>query len=219
MKKTLALTLMMALVAGLGVFPAQGQFYVISVPAGVGTRIDSVPYQIKQPGFYYLGKNLTIVSPPSGPAGAITVECDNVTIDLMGFSIVLNGSRSGSGIYLLGDRKNVEIRNGTISRFETGITGGYAGTTSIRTINLRASYNNSGISLNGWGHVVKGCNFYANTFGIIFQHPGHMVKGCSFYQNTVGIQCSNSLLIHNIALGGTTTISGSGNTLVDNRGF
>ncbi|MBU4448351.1 MAG: hypothetical protein KKD99_07175, partial [Proteobacteria bacterium] len=62
---------------------------------GVGTKITSVPYTISSPGFYYLGGNLTY----SGTGSAISVDADNVTLDLMGFSLTGAGkSISNCGI-------------------------------------------------------------------------------------------------------------------------
>ena len=67
--------------------------------------------------------------------------------------------------------------------------------------------------------MVKGCTFLSNTYGLLFQVPGQMVKGCTFYSNGAGLQCSSSLLIHNVAYFNNNNIVGTNNTLVDNRGF
>lgn len=192
MRKTLGgLTLSVALVLGMAATLAQADFYVIPVPAGVGTRIDSVPYTITQPGFYYLGKNLT--------GGGITVRCSNVTLDLMGFTIT--GSGSGYGILISAmftGLNNVEIRNGTVKNFYHGVDASFANERCDRIINIRAIDNGGkGIHLGGKGHIVQGCTLYSNDYGL---------------------SCSDSLLIHNLsAFNSTANISGTGNTLVDNR--
>ena len=68
---------------------AQGDFYVIAGGGPpVGTKISSVPYTITQPGFYFLTGNLTY----NGAGNAITVSANNVTLDLMGFSLSHTGS-------------------------------------------------------------------------------------------------------------------------------
>ena len=83
----------------------------------MGTKISSVPYTITQPGFYFLTGNLTY----NGALNAITVSANNVTLDLMGFSLSYTGSASQpNGIYMSG-RSNVEVRNGSVTGFYTGV--------------------------------------------------------------------------------------------------
>lgn len=192
MRRTIVLILVAALVMGLGAFPAYGDFYVISMPAGVGTRINSLPYEITEPGFYYLTKDL--LSSGSG----IRVRSPDVTIDLMGFTI--NGTaKSGYGIYIgssISGMHNVEIRNGTIRNFYEGICAGFETEVNDRIINIRAHDNDfAGIYLFGNGHMVKGCTASNNT--------------------TYGIRCRNSLVIQNVARGNGTNLSATG-TLGDN---
>jgi hypothetical protein len=66
-------------------------FYVIAGGGAVGTKITSVPYIITQPGFYYLGGNLSY----NATGNAITVNANDVTIDLMGCTL---SCTTGSGI-------------------------------------------------------------------------------------------------------------------------
>ena len=125
----------------------------------MGTKITTLPYTISQPGFYYLSGNLTY----SSSSNAITVNADNVTLDLMGFRLIRGTATSGSpnGVYISG-RKNVEVRNGTLRGFWTAIYEKYETGTNHRVINVRAIYGTisggSGIWLQGNGHLVKDCN-------------------------------------------------------------
>ncbi len=91
---------------------ADDGFYMVAVGGGLGTKITSLPYDINASGFYCLSANLT------SSGGGITVYVDDVTIDLMGFR--LRGNTSNYGINLNG-RKNVEIRNGSVIGWGTGI--------------------------------------------------------------------------------------------------
>jgi hypothetical protein len=138
---------------------ADGDFYVIVAGGGVGTKITSLPYTITTPGFYYLTNNLTCAS-----GSGITVNADDVTIDLMGFR--LNGPGSGFGIIIDSGRKNVEIRNGSLRGWWVAVEEVVAGV-NHRIINVRVEGNVNGIDLCGKGHLIKGCAAADNTdFGI-----------------------------------------------------
>ena len=162
----------------LGIFLGAGtvfaDFYVIPVGGrGVGTKLSALPTTISTPGFYYLTGDLT--SAGSG----ITVNADNVTIDMMGFSLIGPGSGGGSGIYM-NLRSNVEIRNGTVRDFYHGIIEANIGQ-NHRVINVRAVGNRlEGISLAGDGHLVKDCTVSDN------EHLGIRAdSGCTVTGNTV----------------------------------
>ena len=82
----------------------------------------SAVYVIDQPGSYYFTGDITIdVADKDG----IRVDADDVTIDLMGFSLIGQGSGSGDGIRVIGTSSNVEIRNGTV--FNHGSSGVWGG--------------------------------------------------------------------------------------------
>jgi len=131
------------------------------------TAISSVPYTISSSGSYYLTKDLQTTS---GSQNAIVVDANNVTIDLMGFSLIGRGSGDGCGIFM-NERDNVEIRNGTVRNFgddgireaknptEESPSFGYA----HRVISIRALFNKGdGIELCGMGHLVRDCSAMAN---------------------------------------------------------
>jgi parallel beta-helix repeat protein len=162
---------------------ADGDFYVIVAGSGVGAKISSLPYTISTPGFYYLADNLTAAS-----GDGIIVNDNNVTIDLMGFS--LNGNSNKCGIIMAG-RNNVEIRNGTLSGWAYGIFESSVDGSSHRVLNVRAKGNTWGIMLNGTGHLIKGCTVLDSTAnqGIWVEGggastiSGNVVRNCK-----VGIQ-------------------------------
>ncbi|HEX5223318.1 MAG TPA: right-handed parallel beta-helix repeat-containing protein [Verrucomicrobiae bacterium] len=82
------------------------------------TPISSLPFTISTPGSYYLTGSLE--STNSG----ITVSANNVTIDLMGFTIGGAQDTNHPGIHVAGATnvmRNVIIRNGMITRFGIGI--------------------------------------------------------------------------------------------------
>lgn len=82
-------------------------------------------YVISQPGSYYLTGD--IVGVPG--KHAIRVEASDVTLDLMGFTIVaVDGQLPDHGaIVALSAEKNLTIRNGTLRGFGNFVTGGGVG--------------------------------------------------------------------------------------------
>jgi hypothetical protein len=108
-KRFLLLALVFSVMVTTGPVLADSDFYVIAGGgATVGTKISSVPFIINTPGFYFFSRNLD----HSGTEPAIFVNADNVTIDLMGFSLSHTGI-GGLGMGIALGSNNVEIRNGT----------------------------------------------------------------------------------------------------------
>jgi hypothetical protein len=157
-RKLWLLALVGAMLLSVSPVLADGDFYVIAGGGGVGTKITSLPYTITQSGFYYLVGALTY----NGSTSAITVNCDDVTIDLMGFKLAYTGSNQVYGIAIWG-KKNVEVRNGTIRGFYVGVVEPFElQGANHRVINVRAVSNTIpgayGIALSGNNHLVQGCN-------------------------------------------------------------
>jgi parallel beta-helix repeat protein len=216
---------------------AYGDFYVISGGRGAGTGITSLPYTITAPGFYYLTKNL------SHNGTAITVNADNVTIDLMGFSLSGPGSGTNYGIDM-NDSSNVEIRNGTIRNF--GTYGIYADSSTVgnhRIINVRVVGNQGGgirlylvhanlvkdctVSDNGgdgisagYENTVTGNVVYNNVGQGIHTDWGALVTGNNVYGNTYGgISVSSCSMVRGNTVfdnGGNGIDVGPGSTVVEN---
>jgi hypothetical protein len=157
-KKLLLLAIVGALLLGAAPVLADDGFYVVAVGGGVGTKITSLPYTIKSPGFYYVTGNLACAS-----GDGITVTSQGVTIDLMGFG--LSGNSASTGIILGIGGEYVEIRNGTLTGWDKGISANGGG--GIRVLNVRASSNQTyGIYLGGGPHLVKGCEVSYGSNGI-----------------------------------------------------
>jgi hypothetical protein len=217
-RQIFCLVLLLAVFLGSNPAVADGDFYVIAGGGGVGTKITRLPYEIKTAGFYYLGGNLTY----TGTAAAITVNANDVTIDLMGFSLLSTGGLDSLGISIPG-RKNVEVRNGTVSGFNAdGIfdsSGGY----SYRFINLRLELNGlRGIALlDGRFHLIQNCTITENgNSGIGLTGNGHMVTGNVVSKNFRGIACTGSghSLVGNVVVENTNygfELNATGTYLID----
>jgi hypothetical protein len=174
-----------AVLLGGGAAWADGDFYVIAGGgAPMGTKITSVPCSISSPGFYYLTGNLTYSGSLVG--NAITVTSDDVTLDLMGFSLT-NSYAPGStiGIDMYG-RSNVEVRNGTVRGFFYGVREGSMSGNNHRVLNLRANGNGDGIRLAGSNHLVKGCNASNNSLNGIYIVSG-LIAACVASNNYRGV--------------------------------
>jgi parallel beta-helix repeat protein len=192
--------------------PAQGPLTPPGAPAPTmktldqvepRTPISSLPFNILQPGSYYLTTNLTGVS---GWAG-ILINASGVTIDLMGFELVgVPGSREG--IHVPFDQKNIEIKNGTVRNWGRHGVNAWNADNSL-LLNLRAYTNGweaalqDGLSIGansrvmdcvaennqddginvGFGSTVSGCTARDNGSGGIFASAGSTVSGCTAYQN------------------------------------
>jgi len=164
----------------------------------LGTRITSLPYTISAPGAYYLGGNLSYSS-----GNGITIASDHVTLDLMGFTLTGPG-RANSGIYLHA-RKNVEIRNGTLSEWEYGIQEDSSGV-GHRVVNIRAENNKNGIWLSGSSHLIKGCRATPGgpgANGLYIESKG-AIRSCQTYNfsESAIVISSYGTIIGNLVQGG-----------------
>ena len=169
--------------------------------------ISSLPYTISTPGSYYLTGDLTLTSTT---VPGITVNADNVTIDLMGYSLIGPGSGPNHGIYMHG-RSNVEVRNGTVRDF--GRHGIYEASSTAgkghRVIAVRAISNgDDGFCLLGSGHLVKDCTAVGNGDDGIIVGAGTTVTGNTAYKNqgngiqaTVGCTVTDNSALENQSTG------------------
>jgi hypothetical protein len=164
-----------------------------------------MPKIINTPGSYYLTENVT------SAGNGITINVDDVTIDLSGFTIIGPGNGNGSGVYM-SNRSNVEIRNGTIRDFRQGLYEGNSLALNHRVISVRAISNSTyGIYLNGSNHMVRDCTVNDNgtsatiyLYGIYVGNAG-TVNGNKVFGN--GDSASN--YVYGISVGSGSTVSGN----------
>lgn len=161
-KKIGLLWIVVAAVLLLGCSAWGQDLYVIAGGGSpVGTRIASLPYTITTPGFYYLAGNLTY---SSTTGNAITINADDVTLDLMGNALTGPGAATGTveAITMYG-RTNVEIRNGTVRNFFVGVHDGDINNgKKHRALNLRVTNTTFGIIFDGFNHLIKNCSAMDN---------------------------------------------------------
>ncbi len=163
MGRKLCVLLLVAAVLGLAQ-PVWGDdgFYVIAGSRGVGTPITpttSLPCTISQPGFYYLTGNL------NSSGDAIIIGISEVTFDLMGFSITGPGSSSGTGVNISSGINNVQVRNGAVKNFSTGVNAAPNGS-NRHLANLMVSGCHTGIHDTSSTSIITNCQASGNGSGI-----------------------------------------------------
>lgn len=161
-----------------------GDNYDIAAGNQINILLCEIPESIDWPA------NVTLAGSLNGTVdvNGLTINADDVTIDLAGHALIGAGGTLGYGIFMNG-QSNVEIRNGTIRDFglhcirELGLSG-----RNHRVIGVRVVSNGQGsISLGGEGHLVKDCTAEGNGIGI-FTSFGSTVTGNMAIGNTgVGI--------------------------------
>lgn len=131
-------------------------------------------YIISQPGSYYLAGNLN----GAGGKNGITINADNVTVDLNGFALI-GALGSSDGIHSI--KNNVGVRNGTIRSW--GGDGVFLVGENQTMERLRLSDNiGDGVDANG-NCVITNCAAHNNTnAGISFVHG--TATGCAAGHNT-----------------------------------
>jgi|SRR6516162_4547129 3-dehydroshikimate dehydratase len=147
-----------------------------------GNPIASVPFSISAPGRYFLVTNLTYALTTGA---AITINADEVILDLNGTSLHgPPGSNSATGVLVSG-RRSVTIQNGDIDGF--GFAGIQLVLSSTQNIvdNVRLNANQFGVSVaNGTLNIVKNCVIDGGTVGILFSGG----SGNRASNNTLGNQ-------------------------------
>lgn len=223
MKRVVGLMALLILV--LTVTPAAADFYVIAGGGRLGTAITALPYTITSPGLYYLTNNLTSSGTNNN---AITVNADDVTIDLMGFRLTGPGKTSGgnNGVIVAGNRTNAEIRNGSITAFGTdGIQGGGLGNShGTRVVGLRVSDTGRyGICLAASDQLVMDCTVRNTGNACIYVGSSSLVKGSHVAGGWTGITAATaSAVVGNTVRGCSTSgiyVPGTGATVLDNVVF
>ena len=185
----------------------------------VATPISSLPYTISQSGSYYVSANL------DGSSGGIDVAADNVTLDLMGFTLDGGGSIDDHGVDLT-DRSNVSIQNGTIRRFgRSGIAQNNIFPDHNRVLNVRVLDNGFtssyvGIRLIGDSALITGCTAAGNTgVGIIAGRYASIKNSLARNNGDTGISASvDSIIVGNTAYSnsGTGIVGHGGSVLIQN---
>ena len=165
--------------------------------------ITSVPLTITQSGSYYLTGNLQITA---GDNTAISIQANDVTLDLMGYRLKGSGGAISEIGVLIDGHSNVEVRNGIIEGFSGSAVNSQAGSVGCRLTNLRVSNGFlNGLAIFGTGHVVDGCVVSGYDAGI-YASEGCIITNNIICNNKTGIAfATGNCYIHGNMLFGNTT--------------
>jgi Periplasmic copper-binding protein (NosD) len=160
------------------------------------TPISALPFAITQPGSYYVTRNLTISSAASG----ITIQSDNVSIDLGGF--ILDGAGKGiDGITVDSVRDNIQVRHGTLQNwtqhgvFLQSLYGGIVEGLAV---------HGNAVGISATSSIVRGCTANRNSGTGIIVNSG-TARDCVAVSDAIGINALYSTLRDSSVQGCTDT--------------
>ena len=164
-------------------------------------------YVITNAGSYYLTGNLT------SPAGnGITVQADDVSIDLNGFALI--GTGANNGILVSGTRTNLLVSNGTVRNWGSAVNA--VNGNHSRFERLRVERSLTGLS-GGTNAVVDHCQAFSCSSSGINVADGSLVQDCRAEKCGEGIKVgAHSIVLDCIARGGTLPISAGDSCLIQN---
>jgi parallel beta-helix repeat protein len=158
-------------------------------------------FTISTSGKYCLSENVTHTS----ASVAITIDTDNVTINLDGHTID-GTSTATNGIATNGTRKNIIIQNGSITSCEIGINIDNTSQVCINDLIIKQSSDNAIEIANSSSIIIKNClTSNATNSGIaISLSNNYTVKNCTAQNNgTFGFvttSSTNGLFVNNKSL-------------------
>lgn len=173
---------------------------------------DTNTFIVSQPGSYYLTGNITGAAGKNG----ISVQADDVTLDLNGFALIGGGVSMVRGVDVPAAQINFCIRNGSVRGWTNG--GVRAEAASGIAEKLRVANNTTGYGLAmGNGSTIRDCEVSGNTTGIYAPDRTSVVNCVSTINTGAGMICTNYVTIINctasrnggigISLEGNDTVS------------
>lgn len=198
------------------------------------TPISSLPYIISTPGSYFLTRSL-LASTGSG----ITVSANDVTIDLMGFTLAGTALTTTDGILSSGAVRSITIENGNVNDWggnginlvsatligidgvnltQNGVTGMDVGANARVTNCSVVTYNPGVVAIRvGGSSVVSDCSTQGYGTGIATS-ANSTVEDCSVtLASATGIYVTDRSVVQRCSVSNTGTISGGNGIYADGQ--
>lgn len=184
------------------------------------TPISSLPYTISESGSYYVTTNLYGVAGENG----ITVEANNVNIDLNGFTLDGTGTSTSNGVYCDEYGRYIRIFNGTLVNWGGA---GIKATRNSQIENIRSQNNNIGIATSH-NCLITDCIVIGNELEGIYSGFQNSITRCTARHNLgSGIRGGQGSTINNCTSrdNGSIGIYGYNHTAItdcvarDNNGY
>jgi hypothetical protein len=159
---------------------------------------------ISQPGSYYFTGNITGASGKHG----ISIQADDVTLDLNGFALISGGGGAFRGVNVPAAQTNFCVRNGSVR----GWTGGGVQAAAAVTLaeKLMLANNTGAVGLDvGNGSMIKDCVASGNATGFHANDRTQITSCISTVNTGVGFDCTSY-----VTLIDCTSSRNSGNGIV-----
>ncbi len=187
----------------------------------IAAAVDEVRTAISACGTIISSGSYYVTADLSATGHCIEVTADNVTIDLMGFTLIGDGLGADYGVSI-NNVSNVEVKNGTVTNFSYGIRAHHSSGTknSNRMINVRAVANTDyGIALSGYGNLVKDCTASENGTGISTGQGSTVINNTAYNNQGIGIIAdqASTVTINTVSYNQGTGIHASSFSTVTNN--
>lgn len=179
--------------------------------ANAQTTITKLPFTITKPGNYILRKSMVYNHKSGLPLAAITINVDDVKIDLQGNTISIDRQISKTletTAIFANERKNITIRNGRILNFFRGIYlegSGNMGGHTVENIEV-ADSTFLGIQVKGRGSMIR--NNFINVVGRDGGATSYTALRYGIDAMGAGIVVSNNRIVDVILSGGSNSAYG-----------
>jgi hypothetical protein len=140
---------------------------------------------ISQPGSYYFTGNITGASGKHG----ISIQADDVTLDLNGFALISGGGGAFRGVNVPAAQTNFSIRNGSVRGWTDGGVRADAAVTLAEKLMLANNTGAVGLDV-GNGSMIKDCVASGNGTGFIANDRTQVISCISTVNTANGFDCT-----------------------------